>query len=212
MTHTPNVLLLDQDHVLRRATALLLSNRGACVAPAATLEEALALARCRIYDVAVIDLSPSLPRAGEILRRLRRDGMVPRRVVLCVDEPIPVEEAGDFSEVLRKPYDFEQLLASIFGQRGARRPTRSGIFPRLRVASGDGLRAVGQAPPGNVEGAPDLAEEAVALLSSAGEGGPRLGALQDRAVGRGGRRTRGVVAGRALRSPRRAPRGVRHPE
>jgi DNA-binding response OmpR family regulator len=136
MTYTPNVLLLDQDPLLRKATALLLSNRGAVVSATGTLEEAISLSREHLHDVAVIDLTLSMPAAGELLRRLRREGMVPRRIVLCSSEPILSEEAGDFCEVLIKPYAFDRLLRAIFGELHARRPCQSGVFPRLRVVEG----------------------------------------------------------------------------
>jgi CheY-like chemotaxis protein len=210
MTYTPNVLLLDQDHVLRRATALLLSNRGAAVTPAATLEEAISLSQSLIYDVALIDLSPSMPCAREVVLRLRRDGLVPRRIVLCADAPTPVED--DFSEILLKPYAFDRLLRLIFGQRNARQPTRSGVFPRARVAAG-ALRVVEHGAPADpvCDDVVDALAELPAL-SGVCDGGRRRAARWDGAAGRGGRRARGATAGRTLRSLRRAPRGSRYPE
>lgn len=130
MTYAPNVLLLDQDHILRRATALLLADRGAHVTQTATLEEAIEMSQKRIYDVALIDLVDGMPAAGEVLRRMRQMGLVPRRIVICSDAPLGAEEADDFSEVLLKPYAFDRLVEAVFGQ-GFRRPTRSGVFPQL---------------------------------------------------------------------------------
>ncbi|WP_438017584.1 response regulator [Sorangium sp. So ce315] len=217
MTYQPNVLLLDQDHVLRRATALLLCNRGALVSPAATLDEAISLSRERVYDVALIDLAPGTKSAREILGRLRREGAMPRRVVFCADEPVSCDGADDVSEVLLKPYAFGRLLSSIFVDLGAPPSTKSGVFPRLRLLRGE-------------LGTPDrsgTAERAVpaaggaALEAAARPGAPRGAAVEARgaaaADARGGavirlqRRTRTGPAGRAVRPTRRASRGARHP-
>lgn len=120
---TPTILLLDQDDVLRRATEILLSHRGADVSAAATLEEAIALAQQRSYDVALIDLSPAMPGARELVGRLRRGGSAPERVVLCVDvehvehvEDAEREDLGEGTEVLLKPYAFDRLVSAVLGR------------------------------------------------------------------------------------------------
>ncbi|XXX77174.1 response regulator [Sorangium sp. So ce134] len=211
MTYQPNVLLFDQDPVLRRATALLLGNRGALVSPAATLEEAISLSRERVYDVALIDLAPGTKDAREILGRLRREGAMPRRVVFCADEPVSCDGADDVSEVLLKPYAFGRLLSTIFVELTPRpSATRSGVFPRLRLIRGD-LGNPERSGPGE-RGA--RASGGAALDAADRPAEPRGGAV----VGAGGaavvrlqRRSRSGPSGRALRSPRRAPRGARHP-
>lgn len=203
MSYIPNVLLLDQDPVLRRATALLLSNRGASVSTAATLEDAVALSRQRVYDVALVDLAPSMPRPQEILKRLRGEGMAPRRIVFCAEQASPCDDADDGSDVLLKPYPFERLLSVVFGERGARKPTRSGVFPRLRLIAG-GLGALRRAGAGEQE--KGGADAPARLDEEPSPAEPCVGG-----IARLGRRGRGNVAARSLRSPRRAPRGARHP-
>lgn len=217
MTYQPNVLLLDQDHVLRRATALLLCNRGALVSSAATLEEAISLSRERVYDVALIDLAPGTNGAREILGRLRREGTMPRRVVFCADEPVSCDGADDTSEVLLKPYAFGRLLSTIFVELSPQPSTKSGVFPRLRLVrgalgeperSGPGERAARAAG----EAALDAAVRPAAARSDEVVDG--RGVTVD---GRGGavvrlqRRTRSGPSGRTVRPTRRAPRGARHP-
>ncbi|WP_437590114.1 response regulator [Sorangium sp. So ce1000] len=204
MTYQPNVLLLDQDHVLRRATALLLCNRGALVSPAATLEEAISLSRERVYDVALIDLAPGTKGVREILVRLRSEGTMPRRVVFCADEPVSCDGADDVSEVLLKPYAFGRLLSTIFVELSPRPSTKSGIFPRLRLIQGPlGAPArSGASEPGaalDVEGHPVEPR-----------GGPVVEAT-GAAVYRLQRRPRSGPSGRTLRPSRRVPRGARHP-
>jgi len=205
MTYQPNVLLFDQDHVLRRATALLLCNRGALVSPAATLEEAISLSRERVYDVALIDLAPGAKGAREILGRLRREGTMPRRVIFCADEPVSCDGTDDVSEVLLKPYAFGRLLSTIFVDQNPRESTQSGIFPRLRLVQGElgdleGSRPSAPCAAAGVEGVRGRPAERRTFIEANGA-----------AVYRLQRRPRSGTSGRTLRPSRRAPRGARHP-
>lgn len=205
MTYQPNVLLLDQDDVLRRATALLLCNRGALVSPAATLEEAISLSRERVYDVALIDLAPGTRGVREILGRLRREGTMPRRVIFCADEPVSCDGTDDVSEVLLKPYAFGRLLSTIFVDLSPRPSTKSGIFPRLRLVPSE---------LGALEGSPRSAPGAAAGVEGV-EGHPAerrtFIEANGAAVYRLQRRPRSGPSGRTLRPSRRVPRGARHP-
>ncbi|AUX27964.1 MULTISPECIES: response regulator [Sorangium] len=211
MTYQPNVLLFDQDPVLRRATALLLGNRGALVSPAATLEEAISLSRERVYDVALIDLAPGTKGAREILGRLRREGAMPRRIVFCAEEPVSCGGADDVSEVLLKPYAFGRLLSTIFVEQSPRPSTRSGVFPRLRLVRG-GLASPERGAPGD-RGA-RVPGGAAQLDTAARPAEPREDAVagaSGAAVVRLQRRARSGPSGRTIRSTRRVPRGARHP-
>jgi CheY-like chemotaxis protein len=194
-TQSPNVLLLDQDDVLRTATALLLKHRGAGVSPAATVEEAIALSQLRPYDVALLDISPSMPRAPELLGRLRTEGLAARRVVVCTDAPLPRDEAGDFSEVLLKPYPFDRLMEAIFGapQPGAGGKPRAPIVPRGRGGAARAARRAAAA-----RRAPRARARSARRRSTPGARVPA-------------RRHAQRSAARALRSPRRAARGRQHP-
>jgi DNA-binding response OmpR family regulator len=131
MTNTPSILLLDGEHVLRRATALMLSNRGGRVSAAATLDEALEYAARRTYDVAVLDL----PGQGgaELLARMHEKGCMPKKVILCSTLPVSPLETSGFTDVIMKPFAFEQLLRAVFGRCGPPRPLRSGAPPRSGV-------------------------------------------------------------------------------
>ncbi|HSN97007.1 MAG TPA: response regulator [Candidatus Nanopelagicales bacterium] len=125
-TQAPNILLLDQDDILRRATELLLSHRGAGVSAAATLDEAIAFAQQRPYDVALIDINPAMPGALDLLARLRSEGLA-ARVVLCSDSPLSSEQAGEDAEVLVKPYPFDRLVTAVFGSRPRREKPRATV-------------------------------------------------------------------------------------
>ena len=89
--------------------------------------------RWRRGDVAVIDAAdPDSP--SEVLDAMADTGCLPRRLVICAPGPLRDREAEKFSAVLQKPFDFEQLVAAIFGPSGhRRRPARSGLFPRMRA-------------------------------------------------------------------------------
>jgi CheY-like chemotaxis protein len=161
MTPTATILLLDDEPMLRRATSVMLANRGGRVSAAATPDEAVALAEARVFDVAIFDLSHGGPSASEVLHRIRAGGLVPRRVIAVTDAPLPRHEAEQFSEVLTKPYPFDRLLRAVFGAQGRRR-TRSGIFASTKAP------ATASAPAGHDE----PAAEAVGSSSTVGRRPP----------------------------------------
>jgi DNA-binding response OmpR family regulator len=132
MTSPVTILLLDDEPMLRRASALLLSNRGASVTMAATPDEAVALAAARLYDVAILDLSQGGARAADVVKRMRAAGVAPRRVITVCDAPPDPSAASDLGEVLQKPYPFDRLVRAVFGV-GGRSRTYSGVFPRARA-------------------------------------------------------------------------------
>lgn len=125
------ILLLDAEPLLRRATALMLANRGGEVTAAATPAEALRLSWRRVYDVAVLDVAPGGPGAAELLQSAREQGFSVERVIAVSSEPLDRREAAPFAGVLRKPYRFELLLAAVFGR--PRRAARTASLPRLRA-------------------------------------------------------------------------------
>jgi CheY-like chemotaxis protein len=133
MTSAPTILLVDEEPLLRRATAMLLTNRGARVSSVATVAEAIVLAGEQVFDVAVLDVSPEGPSAAVMVGLLRERGLLPRRFVVCL--PGAPQEENDFTVVLRKPYPFDHLLAAVFGPERARRPARSGVFALVRAGA-----------------------------------------------------------------------------
>ncbi len=132
MLNVPTILLLDEEQLMREATALLLTHRGAKVTKTATLDEALRELEHRKYDVAVIDLCGSSTTCVEILQRMREHGNVPHRVIVSTSQPLPRHESAELSDVLVKPYPFDRLLDAVFGARASGRPPRSGVFPLMR--------------------------------------------------------------------------------
>jgi DNA-binding response OmpR family regulator len=130
MKNRPSILLLDEDDLLRGATALMLSHRVGKVSAAGTPEEALAFARERRFDVAVLDADPAL--SARLLELLRENDCMPKRVILCATEPVPTARAVEVDEVLSRPYAFDLLTRSLGGQR---RRADSGVFPASGVPS-----------------------------------------------------------------------------
>jgi DNA-binding response OmpR family regulator len=124
------ILLLDDEPMLRRATAMLLARRGGHVTAAASPDEAVALSGARVYDVAIFDVSAAGPSAPDVLRRMRETGLLPRRVIAVCDAPLDRGDAVGFAAVLHKPYAFERLAIAVFGH--ARRGRREG--PSHRAA------------------------------------------------------------------------------
>jgi CheY-like chemotaxis protein len=128
MTSSVTILLLDDEPLLRRATALLLARRGGQVTAAASADEAVVLARRHLYDVAVFDVSPPGPSASDLLRRIRREGLPPRRVIAVSRAPLSGRDAEGLTAVLVAPYAWESLERAVFGA-GERQRTQSGVFP-----------------------------------------------------------------------------------
>jgi CheY-like chemotaxis protein len=150
MTSSVTILLFDDEPLLRRATALILTRYGGQVTATGTADEAVALACERVYDVAVFDVSQTSLRATEVLRRIRAGGgMVPRRVIVVSSAPLDGRDAEELAAVLPKPYPFESLLRAVFSAEGRSR-TRSGVFAcaalraqAVRQGFGGGSRAGG---------------------------------------------------------------------
>ena len=148
MTNAPTILLLDEENMMREATALLLTNRGGKVTAAGSLDEAVAHLEQQTFDVAVIDVADGDNACADILELMRDRGCVPRKVIVCTYGSTPDVDAVEFTEVLMKPYPFDRLLDAVFGERSDRRETRSGVFPLARRVKT--LRRVSQARRGRV--------------------------------------------------------------
>jgi CheY-like chemotaxis protein len=145
MTSALTILLVDEEPILLRATALLLTNRGGRVSPAGTVAEAVMLASEQDFDVAVLDVSAEGPSAAVMIDLLRARGRLPPRLVVCL--PSGPREDTDFTVVLEKPYPFEHLLDAVFGPPRARHQVRSGVFARVRAREAGSLRPMRRAMP-----------------------------------------------------------------
>jgi DNA-binding NtrC family response regulator len=135
MTSAVTILLVDEEPLLRRATALLLAQRGGNVSAVATMSDAAALARQRVFDVAVVDVAPGGPSPAEILHQLRELDLLPGRLVVCACPPLASSEPPPFTAVIQKPYAFERLLAAVFNHEEHKTcATRAAVLLPIRAA------------------------------------------------------------------------------
>jgi DNA-binding response OmpR family regulator len=125
------ILLLDDEPLLRRATALLLAHHGGCVTPAATPDEAVALAAGTPFDVAILDLSREGASAADVLRRMRASGSAPQRVIAVSDAGVEAPADLATASILRKPYPFDRLLDAVFDAPRKPPSRRRGLTVRL---------------------------------------------------------------------------------
>jgi EAL domain-containing protein (putative c-di-GMP-specific phosphodiesterase class I) len=112
-----NVLVVDDDERVLRAIASMLQNLGHEVAVAADGESALALARERIFDVAIVDRHMRGMDGFATLARLRDVQPMCTRVLLSgvidLDTTLQAVNDGAVAHVLEKPLGYECLEAVI---------------------------------------------------------------------------------------------------
>ncbi|WP_327699054.1 response regulator transcription factor [Streptomyces sp. NBC_00459] len=110
-----DVLLVEDDEMIREATRLTLEGRGYTVRAAADGEVGLALFRERHPDVAVLDIM--LPRLNgvSLAARIREESGVPVLLISARNDPVDVVmglEAGA-DDYVAKPFDGPVLVARI---------------------------------------------------------------------------------------------------
>lgn len=136
MTNVANILLLDEEDLMREATALLLVNRGANVAKTATIEEAISRLERQTFDVIVVDVSNKDRDHERWLSRVVAKASSCRRIVVCTEKPIPNIVVTNTCRVLVKPYPFDRLVEAVFGTRPSPlRALRSTVKPLGRRTS-----------------------------------------------------------------------------
>ncbi len=108
-----SVLICEDEEVIRRSLAELLSGEGYVVSPAANVTEAVTLAMSHDFDVAICDVMLPDGDGIDLLKRLIR--LNPRTAVLVITAYATVEnaveafKAGAF-DYLVKPVIFDDLL------------------------------------------------------------------------------------------------------
>jgi len=136
MTNVANILLLDEDDLMREATALLLVNRGAKVAKTTTIEGAISQLERQTFDVVVVDVSSNAVDHERWISRILTIASSCKRIVVCTEKPLGNLGPSITCRVLVKPYPFDRLVEAVFGSRSpAPRPLRSSVKPAGRRAS-----------------------------------------------------------------------------
>jgi CheY-like chemotaxis protein len=105
------ILLVEDDELIRSATRTVLEERGHRVVDAASGAEALNLLGARHFDVAVIDLGlPDMPGLALARRARERDPQL--ALVFATGSQLGPAEVTEGSEIVKKPYDVEAIVAA----------------------------------------------------------------------------------------------------
>ncbi|MFM8321535.1 MAG: response regulator transcription factor [Chloroflexota bacterium] len=134
-----SILLVDDDALMRRSLAFHLEQAGYRVHPAASAEEALAVAQGQSFDLALLDIGLPGMDGLDLLRRLKAAYDLPVIFVTArrreLDEVVGLELGAD--DYIAKPFDVDVLLAhvkAVLRRAGAAPQTEK---PSERLRAGD---------------------------------------------------------------------------
>lgn len=110
-----NILLIDDDALLRRSLAFNLEQAGYKVHSAATAEDGIALAEQEAPDLVLLDINLPGMDGLDALRNLHADKALPVIMLTArrreLDEVLGLELGAD--DYVTKPFDFNVLLAHV---------------------------------------------------------------------------------------------------
>ena len=112
---TKTVLLVEDDADIRDSLQDILEDEGFDVVPAANGKQAidfLTLNDPPGADLVILDLMMPLVSGWQVLEVLTADNSL-RRIPVIVLSALPVSRPERALEIVRKPFDFETLVASI---------------------------------------------------------------------------------------------------
>ncbi len=128
-----DVLLVDDDPLVRQSLELLLEGEGFAVTPAACGQEALAAGDAQLYDLIVCDVRMPDLDGLEVVRRLQEAHLEAHFILMTgyasEDAPIQALRLG-IDDYLRKPFDLELFLERVRALCRQRRQ-RHGASPVL---------------------------------------------------------------------------------
>ena len=111
------ILVVDDDEAIRKLFLLSLEGKGFQINTAGTGKKAIEIAEQVKYDLIFLDLKMPGMNGVETLRELRKINMnVPIYIITAFHEEFfnelkSVEEDGIDFELLKKPFDTEQLIS-----------------------------------------------------------------------------------------------------
>jgi len=144
--HKPTVLLVDDDPAVRESVGQVLEERGACVTPAATVDEAGDHLQRESFALVLTDLRLDQGTEGLDVARMARERTPGARVVLFSGQDLSeiAQEAAEagVDEILAKPLTID-ALARILTDLGTEveAPARGSRGARLSDAEGQQLLA-----------------------------------------------------------------------
>jgi CheY-like chemotaxis protein len=110
----PKILVVDDESALREAVAECLEAEGYHVHALAHAAEALEWARRERPSLVLVDLVMPVMSGTELLGRLRADPALEDVPVVLMTAAIPGRGESPLpAEVLRKPFELEDLLATV---------------------------------------------------------------------------------------------------
>ncbi|MFW5940152.1 MAG: response regulator [Chloroflexota bacterium] len=135
---TKNILLVDDDALMRRSLSFNLEKADYRVMTASSAEDALAAARTAAPDLVLLDINLPGMDGLEALRHFRREMAVPIIFLTArrreLDEVLGLELGAD--DYVTKPFDPDVLIARI--KAVLRRTRRQDALPQLApVTAGD---------------------------------------------------------------------------
>jgi len=108
-----DILLVDDDPLVRQSLAMLLEKEGFAVTPAACGKDALAAGETQLFDLVVCDVRMPDLDGLEVVRRLQEAHLEAHFVLITgfagEDAPIQALRLG-IDDYLRKPFDLEVFL------------------------------------------------------------------------------------------------------
>lgn len=143
------VLVVEDDESLRTLFGALLRRHGCVVVPTKNGAEALELLATRAYDVVVLDLMMPVCNGFDVLRYFSESApALLRRTIVTTgvaDKILNSVDRDSVYAVIRKPFDIDELVATIRACAGSRDATLhheasrrfDAIAPALRKMLGD---------------------------------------------------------------------------
>jgi DNA-binding response OmpR family regulator len=109
------VLVIEDERAIGEMLAMLLGDEGYTVRVARNSTEALAAAQAHAPDLITLDLGLPGVDGRLLLRTLRQNGGAPVVVISAYPEQLAPDDRALAAAVISKPFDIDDMLASVAG-------------------------------------------------------------------------------------------------